>query len=256
MSHQPAIPRTLPPVDERLVMPGSRYEIVDGQAIYVSPADPAHGRRHSKLAAMLEAAVAAHFDVAVDMLTRTSETGDMAPDASVFPRDPDPETGGRQLEHLAFEVVSTESIRAAGTKAARLRARGVRRVFAIDVERERALEWDVATDGWSMLAHDERIEDPCLAVPLSLREMVSAVRVDDAIAEILLARGNPVLARALAAERAAAKRESLLMLVEVRRLPLDEAQLARIAAADETDLDRYLRRILSAATAAALLGDE
>jgi hypothetical protein len=44
-------------------------------------------------------------------------------------------------EHLVFEVVSTESIGHAARKAAKLSARGVRRVFAIDVERSRALEW-------------------------------------------------------------------------------------------------------------------
>ena len=47
------------------------------------------------------------------MLTRTSEKGDMAPDASVHPAAPDPRTGGRQLEDLAFEVVSTERLSAA-----------------------------------------------------------------------------------------------------------------------------------------------
>src|SRR4051794_34899487 len=82
----------LPPVDERLVMPGTRYEIIEGKVVYVPPADEAHGTRHSKISAILEAYAADGYDVASDMLTRTSTKGDMAPNASVFPAARDPET--------------------------------------------------------------------------------------------------------------------------------------------------------------------
>src|SRR5687767_7504511 len=109
--------RALPAVDERLVMPETRHEVVDGQVVYVSPADQEHASRHSKVNALLEAFVAPGYDVASDMLTRTSLLGDMAPDASIYPVAPDPETGGRQLEELAFEVVATERIGTCGTKA-------------------------------------------------------------------------------------------------------------------------------------------
>ena len=71
------------------------------------------------------------------MLTRTSETSDIAPDVSVFPRARDEVTGGRQLEQLAFEVVSTERLSHAADKAQRLVDRGVRRVFAVDATRKR-----------------------------------------------------------------------------------------------------------------------
>src|SRR6185436_18018507 len=87
----------VPPVDERLVAPDTPYEIIDGELIYVPPADPPHGMRHAKLAALVEAHAADDFIVAVDMLTRTSKTSDFAPDVSVFPAARDPETGGRQL---------------------------------------------------------------------------------------------------------------------------------------------------------------
>jgi hypothetical protein len=73
------------------------------------------------------------------MLTRTSRIVDIAPDASVFTRDP--VTGRRRLEEIAFEVLSTQSIEDAGRKAAKLSRRGVRRVFGIDLARERLLEW-------------------------------------------------------------------------------------------------------------------
>ena len=121
-------------------MPETRYEAIDGKIAYVCPSDEPHGTYHSRIAALLEAHVVAAYRVAVDMLTRTSEKNDMAPDASVFPAARDPETGGRRLEELAFEVVSTESLSHAGKKARALAERGVRRVFAVDVERRRALQ--------------------------------------------------------------------------------------------------------------------
>src|SRR5262245_16479747 len=100
----------LPPVDERLVTPETPYEILDGVLVYVPPADPPHAMRQAKLAALVEAHAASDFVVAVEMLTRTSKTNDFAPDVSVFPAARDPVTGRRQLEHLAFEVASTESL--------------------------------------------------------------------------------------------------------------------------------------------------
>lgn len=101
--------------------------------VYVSPADPPHSRRHAKLSALLETHAFPEFVVGCDQLARTSKVDDVAPDVSVYPDAPDPRTGGRQLEQLAFEVVSTESLGHAGRKAAKLAARGVRRVFALHI---------------------------------------------------------------------------------------------------------------------------
>src|ERR1043165_324377 len=130
----------LPAIDDRLAVPETRYEIIEGRGGYVSPADTPHAMRQSKLAALLEAHTGLEYAVAAEMLTRTSERNDFAPDVSVFPAALDPVTGKRQLEHLAFEVVSTQTLRNAAYKADQLVGRGVRRVFAIDVERGRALE--------------------------------------------------------------------------------------------------------------------
>ncbi len=192
----------LPEVDERLVMPETRFEVIDGKVELVPPSDESHGSRHSKISALLEAYAASGYDVASDMLTRTSAKNDLAPDASVFPAARDPRTGGRQLEELAFEVLSTERVGHAAKKARALTERGVRRVFAIDVERKRALVWSTATNTWQMLPLDSSIEDSALALPLPLRALVEAVSSDDAVAQALLAKKNPVIAKALAgAER-------------------------------------------------------
>jgi Uma2 family endonuclease len=232
-------------VDERLVMPETRFEVIDGQVAYVSPADPPHASRHSKLSALLEAFVAEGFDAASDMLTRTSEKGDMAPDGSVYPSAVDPKTGKRQLEHLAFEVVSTESLGDAGKKASALAARGVRRVFAIDVERRRALEWSRRTGAWEILAKDAIIDDPAFALGLPVHDLVSAAKADDAVARALLAKGNPVLLEALEEARheakAEGKAEAIVAVLAARGLTIDGATAKRIRALrDPDELDRRL----------------
>jgi hypothetical protein len=158
----------LPDIDERLVAPETPYEIMDGMVVQVSPSDDPHGIRHSQILALIEAHVGPEFQVACDMLTRTSKLDDIAPDASVFPVARHPKTGGRQLEQLAFEVVSTGSLGYAGRKAAKLVARGVRRVFAIDVEHSRLLEWSRSLDDWSEV-ETASIEDPVSVIRSSRR---------------------------------------------------------------------------------------
>lgn len=188
----------LPAVDDHIVASESGYEIIDGRLVRVPPSHEPHGNRHSKVSALLEAHVADDFDVASDMLTRTSEDNNFAPDASVYPRARDPRTGGRQLEQLAFEVLNTEALAHAGDKAGKLARRGVRRVFALDVERARAFEWSVDLGTWSLLAPDSAIEDRALAVSLPVEALVRPAKADDAMARALLAKRNPVVLAAIA----------------------------------------------------------
>jgi Uma2 family endonuclease len=192
----------LPAVDERLVVADSGYEIVDGKVYAVSPAFEPHARRHAKITALLEAHVADDYTVAVDMLTRAGPQEDFAPDISIFRSARDPETGGRQLEEFVFEIVSTETLAHAGAKAASLVRRGVRRVIAIDVERERALQWSAATAGWEILGPDARIDDPLFVTPLVVRELVDVAKADDGLARALMAKRNPLLEDAFASLRA------------------------------------------------------
>ena len=199
----------LPDIEDRLVEPETRYEMLDGELVYVSPADRPHGRRHAKILALLEAYAASGFEVSCDLLTRTSQVDDVAPDASVYPEAPDPRTGGRQLEQLAFEVVSTESLSHASRKARKLTRRGVRRVFAIDIKRSRVLEWLAPLGAWQALAVRGHIEDAALALPLPIEAMLDAARADDALARALVARHNPVIEAVRAGDRAAGKAEGL-----------------------------------------------
>jgi hypothetical protein len=203
------------------------------------------------------------------MLTRISETSDRAPDASVYPRARDPETGGRQIEQLAFEIVNTESLGDAAKKASQLSGRGVRRVFAIDVERVRAFEWSRELATWSLLDPGGRIEDPTLAVPLSIDVLVRAVTTKDATARALIAQRNPVVVAAVDEARAAGRAEgraegeamamakAIVHLLARRHVQLDASQRERIASArDLAQLERWLDRATTCASAAELFDED
>ncbi|MEP7122103.1 MAG: Uma2 family endonuclease [Byssovorax sp.] len=280
LSHAPRIARRAnanakvgggsPDVDDRLVMPGTRFEIIDGKVEHVPPADEQHGTRHSRVSALLEAYAAAGYDVASDMLTRTSAKGDMAPDASVFPSARDPRTGGRQLEELAFEVLSTERLGHAARKARALAERGVRQIFAIDVTRNSVLAWLRTTNTWQILPHDSAIEDRALALPLPVRALVDAASAGDAVARALIAKKNPVIASALeraerkgkargersgqAAGQAKGRIESLLAVLAARGLKVRKKHEKRIRATrDDATLAAWLVRAVTCATVDDLL---
>jgi len=193
-------------VDERLVMPETRYEIIDGEVIYVPPAGRPHATAHSRLCTLLETHVAPGYQAACDLLTRTSPKGDMAPDGSIFPNELDAE-GHRQLEHLAFEVVATETLSHAGTKAARLIERGVKRVFAVDVDRQRCLEWSKRTQSWRIVSLNDDIQASCLAEPIPYRALLDAAEADNAVCRAMLKKKNPVLTEAVAKGRHRGKLE-------------------------------------------------
>jgi len=247
-----------PPLDERLVTPGTRYEMLDGELIYVPPADGPHGTRHAQLAAVLEAHVTADFQVAVDMLTRTSKTSDIAPDASVFPRGPHPVTGRRQLDHLSFEIASTQTLAYVARKARSLAARGVRRVFAISIDRKRVLEWSRELDAWTMLDPASAIADPALAVPLPIAALAHAIRAEDVMSDALRAKRTP----AFLAERDEGRIEgridaiaaAVIAVLTARALPLaDDQRAAILAERDLGRLERWLARAVTCARVADLL---
>jgi hypothetical protein len=242
----------LPAVDERLISPGSRYEIYDGVLVHTAPADELHGMRRSKILALVEAHTGPAFDVAYRMLTRTSETSDVAPDISVFPYARDPETGGRQLERLAFEIVRTGSLAHAARKAAKLVARGVHRVFAVDIEQALALEWSASRGSWTPLDERGHLEDLALAAPLPIQALLIATSADDVIARALVIQRDPVIEAARARYRAEGRQEALsdvlFELLATRDVALDSFDRARILG--ERDPDRVLGWITRAGTCA------
>ena len=244
----------LPDVDERLVAPESGYEIIDGMVVAVPPALPPHATRQSKIAALFEAHTRADYDVATEMLTRTSKIDDIAPDVSVFARAPDPKTGGRRLEELVVEIISTQTIANAATKAEKLSKRGVRRVFGIDLTRGRLLEWSRELGTWSILDSSADLVDAVLATPMPLSAMLDAGRTDDAVARALVAKHNPIvaavraegLAEGVAEGLAEGTSRSILAVLEARGIRISDAQKATIAT--ERDPAKLARWLAVAAT--------
>jgi hypothetical protein len=241
----------LPPVDSHLLAGEQPYELDDGKLVYVPPAEEPHAVSHGALGALLWAHRAADRSVAIDMLTRVSETSERAPDAAIYPSARDPRTGGRQLEELAFEIMSTETRTEAAHKADQLSKRGVRRVFAIDIVRKRAFEWSAALEDWSILASNGSIEDPALAVPLPIAALVDAANAETAMVHAFRERRHPEFL----AERADAQRTTLAKQLAQKFGPLPADATTRIASAPAEALERYLERVLTAATLADVLAD-
>lgn len=228
-----------PAVDERLVAPGARYEALDGKLLFVPPADEPHGTAHLDLAAVLRAHVTPAYRGAVDMLTRTTEVDDHAPDASIFPSERDPVTGGRKLEELAFEIASEQAMSVPTAKARDYVERGVRRVFCIQLGKRRALEWSREKDDWEELPMDGSITDRCFVRPLPVRVLLNAASVDDALAEALLAKKNPRIEAAISAAAA----QALLRVLDAREVRISAGDRARVlACADPAQLADWTSR--------------
>lgn len=248
----------LPDLDDRLVEPGTRHEMLDGRLVYVPPADAPHAERQFQLCPLIEAHTGPEFKAACELLTRISRGDDVAPDVSVYPAARDPVTGRRQLEQLAFEVVSTQSLGDAGRKAAKLVARGVRRVFAIDVERSRALEWSEGLATWSMLDAAGHITDPAFAVPLPIAMLVHSARTDDAVARALVAKRNPVIEAIRAEDRAEGKAEgraqAIVDILSARGVAVSPEERDRVLGErDAARLGRWIARAVECASTAELL---
>lgn len=232
-----------PAVDERLIAPGARYEVLDGKLQFVPPADEPHGTAHMDLAAMLRAHATKGYRGAVDMLTRTREVGDHAPDASIYPQERDPVTGGRKLEELAFEIVSEQSLSVSTSKARDYVERGVRRVFCVELGRRRVMEWSRERDDWDELSIDARIADVCLVRPLPVRALLDAALVDDTLAEALLAKKNRRIEAAIASVAA----DALLRVLDARKVAITRFDRERIlACADPPTIAEWTTRAATA----------
>lgn len=271
--HLPGPNEPLPRIDERLAPPETRLEYLHGAEIFAAPADRPHATEHCELTFVLRAHIARGYTGAVDMLTRTGHATDIAPDASVFASDPDPLTGGRRLEELAFEVTSEQALKVPTEKARELIGRGVRRVFCILVRQRRVLEWSRHVDGWATLPESAVIEDQCLVRPLPVAALLNASAADSASAQALLDKHVPVIEAALAEREARGEMRgeargemrgevrgemrgeargravSLLAILEARGLHVDVPLRERILGTTNTSLlDLWVERAVVSAT--------
>jgi len=251
----------LPAVDERLVMPETRAEIINGKVYFVPPSDEPHGSTHIDLGAVVRAHLASGYSGALEMLTRTSKDNDFAPDASVYPSERDPETGGRKLEEIAFEIVSKQSLSISKRKARELVKRGVRRVFCIVLKKRQVSEWSRVTDTFEPLPEDYRIEDRCFIKPLPVQALLNGTQSARAIVEALRAREDATLMAMLdeaqetgvekgiekgiekgrELERLDSRRESLFLILHANGHTIDDTTRSEIErCSDVATLERWI----------------
>lgn len=179
-----------PRLDQHLVEGETREEMLRGERIYASPAREPHAERHFELDYVIRAHVQDGYIGASDMLTRAGPGSEFATDTAVRKRGIDPQTGTRYLEELAFEVVSTQSMREMILRAEDLSTRGVRRLLAIFVGRNEVCEWSVAEHRFVTLSLDSNLVDPTLARPIPIRALLDAALADDAVVDALDSKGN------------------------------------------------------------------
>jgi len=238
-----------PRIDERLVAPETREQVVRGRRIMALPANPAHGDQHFKLDYIIGAHVQEGYVGSTDLLTRSTVQSDFATDTCVRKDGIDPRTNARYLEELAFEVVNEQSLRDITEQAEDLTARGVRRVVAIFVKKGEVAEWSAGA--WQKLEPEGTFSDPTLTRPLRVNELLDAAEADNAVAWALLAKNNPVLSEVTARNRQEGRRagrreglaEGIAVACELLAIELTEERRARMSELDASGLEALLTEI-------------
>lgn len=239
-----------PGVGEHLVEPETREEVVRGRRVLALPALPPHADRHIELDYVVRAHVRDGYVGSSDLLTRFGPQSDFATDACIRKDGVDPATGQRYLEEIAFEVVSTQSSANVTARAEEVTARGVRRMFAIFVTAREVREWLPAERRWSKLGPGEIIDDPCLLRPIPVHALLAAAAADDAVAQALIAKKNPVVMAFGLQQRA----EALLTILAARGIDVPEEARERILhTTDGAELHCWLTRAASANSLAEVL---
>jgi hypothetical protein len=262
-SRPPSSRADLPSLDEHVVKPETREEMVRGRRVLAMPAKPEHGDQHFKLDYVIGAHVKEGYVGSTDMLTRLSHGSDFATDTCVRRQGKDEKTGERYLEELAFEVVNEQSLRDMTARAEDLTARGVRRVVAIFVKEGEVREWSTAAGSFQRLDPQGTFSDPVLARPLHVKDLIDAAEADNAVARALLAKNNRVLVEMQQESRrdgiaegrrdgiaegrrdgiAEGRREAIELACELLGIELTEARQSHVGSLDAAGLEALLSQI-------------
>ena len=263
--HCPNVDGPFPRVDDHIVEPETRQEMLRGVLMEVQPANPPHAERQVDLAYVIRAHVAPGYIGADDLLTRFSHQSNFATDVCLRKEGIDPDTGARYLEELAFEIVSEQSMRHITMRAEDIVNRGVRRLIALFIKKGRVAEWSREHDSFEDLPLDGMLEDRTLTRPIPIRALLEASIADETVARGLLEKGVPVLVQrqrdarneglyagrkeGLYTGRQEGRQEgrrqglhdALILTLAARGLHPDDRQAAALqACADEAKLARWL----------------
>jgi hypothetical protein len=247
-----------PGVDDHIVRPETREEMVRGELIYAAPAHPEHADCHATLDRVTGTHVAPGYIVSSDLLTRFGPKSNFATDVCVRKEGIDPETGNRHLEELAFEIVNEQSLRHITIRAEDIIGRGVRRLIVIFVKKGTVTEWSPAEHRFVPLPLDGALEDSTLAQPIPIRAMLDAAAARQAVAAAVWAQDDPwILERKQELSQQGLEQGleqgrqqgleqgqhvSLLLMLEGRGLhPNDEQRATIESCTDAERLQRWLR---------------
>ena len=244
---EPDPPR--PRVDQRLVRPETRDQMVRGRRVEAMPANPPHSDRHFKLDYVVGAHLKEGYVGSTDLLTRASKGSDFATDTCIRRAGLDPTTDTRYLEELIFEVVNEQTPSDVTEKAEELSARGVRRIIAIFVKKGQVCEWSASENQWVELDKNSLFIDETLATPLPVSELFDAAEADNAVARALLAKNNPVIAQSLLEERKAALITGIETACDLLGAELDAEKRSRLLTLDASGLEGLLAQIRAEITA-------
>jgi len=262
-SHTP--PLRLPAVDDRLARPEEGEEYVDGEYFgwQTMAGDPEHADPQCQLSYVVRACVAPGYIASTELLTRTDKDSDFATDVCIRRQGQDPETGGRYLEEVSFEVANSQTLPKLEKRAWKLVKRGVRRVFGIMVKRGEILEWTLSR-GVEVRPLAGEIRDRVFKKPLRIRAILDAAEADRLVVEALWEKREPNFVRFV--EKREAKREArgearglaraILSAFQVHGITLDtENRQAVLDCEDTALLGRWLDKALRAESAADIVAE-
>jgi hypothetical protein len=241
----PAEPAAFPRVDDQLVRPETREELVRGRAVVALPAKEPHAERHYELDYLTRGVLAPGYVGATDLLTRAGPKSDFATDTCIRREGIDPATGSRFLEELAFEVVHEQSLRDVTERAEDLSARGVRRIIAIFVKKNEVREWSKDRSDWLVLDPSGALDDRTLAQPIPIRALLDRAEADDVVVRALRAKNNPELATIEAAAAAQVSRKAIEGLCMVLGIPFDSERRAALESLGAAELEALFDQIVA-----------
>jgi hypothetical protein len=234
-----ADPSVFPRVDEELVRPETREELIRGRLVLAPPAKEPHADCQADVVSLTRRGAARGYVGATELLTCTGPESDFATDACIRREGIDPTTGARYLEELAFEVVAEQSERDITERVEDLSNRGVRRIIAIFVKTQQVREWSPERSDWITLDPASSIEDHALAAPIPVRALLDAAEADGAVVHALYAKQVP----AIMAIEAKGLREGIAALCEVLGIPLDAKRRAAMQGLDAAGLRALLHTL-------------
>jgi hypothetical protein len=239
-----------PPLDEHVVRPETREEMVRGERLFAQPARAPHGDRHFGLDFVLGGHVSTGYVGSTDLLTHVLHGSDFASDTCIRRDGEDPKTGDRFLEEVAFEVVHEQSLKKVTERAEDWSRRGVRRVFGIFVKKGTVEEWLPAAKQWRALDSGGFVSDPCLVRPLRVKALLDAAVAKDEVARALEVQDNPAILAMKAASKRVEAAAAVLTVLAGRGLEVPPRVRAAIeGSVDLAQLRRWLARAVTAVCA-------